>query len=283
MTELFEQFLQEREYLKNVTPATIKSYRCAWKAATRGLPELAEQLDAKVLEGCVLKMRQAGLSPVSVNTHLRSLNAFLRWLHGGGHTATSLVVPKLIAEQKILKTFTVEQIQRFQNHRPTSTSQHRVHTLACLLVDTGLRSNEALSLKRADVDLHNLLLRAMGKGRKERVVPISFELRKILFRWLQTHEHDYVFATRTGSAISYRNAVRDFGKLCRRLQIKDVRCSFHTLRHTFGLNYIKRGGDSFMLQRILGHSTLEMTRRYVNLQTADLSAVHHRLSILSRS
>ncbi len=58
------------------------------------------------------------------------------------------------------------------------------------------------------------------------------------------------------------------------------RRTLHATRHTFALNYIRNGRDVFRLQRILGHSTLDMTRRYVNLQTEDLQAVHDRLRCL---
>jgi integrase/recombinase XerD len=76
--------------------------------------------------------------------------------------------------------------------------------------------------------------------------------------------------------------LRHFKVLGTRLRISGVRFSFHTLRHTFAVNYIRNGGDMFRLQRVLGHSTLEMTRKYVNLQTSDLQAVHERLSLLAR-
>ena len=81
--------------------------------------------------------------------------------------------------------------------------------------------------------------------------------------------------------LTRRNLLRDLKHLGRDLGIAGVRFSFHTLRHTFAVNYIRKGGDVFRLQRILGHSTLEMTRRYVNLQTEDLQAVHNKLSLLS--
>ena len=92
----------------------------------------------------------------------------------------------------------------------------------------------------------------------------------------------FVFPSHRGLKLNQRNFLRDFKLWGTRLLITGVRFSFHTLRHTFAVNYIRNGGDVFRLQRILGHSTLEMTRRYVNLQTSDLQAVHSKLSLLSR-
>jgi integrase/recombinase XerD len=127
-----------------------------------------------------------------------------------------------------------------------------------------------------------MLLTVRGKGDKHRVVPMSFELRRMLFRHLDKHNFISVFCSSKGSPLSQRNALRDMKIVTGHLGITGVRCSFHTLRHTFALNYIRNGGDVFRLQRILGHTTLEMTRRYVNLQTEDLQAVHNKLSMLTR-
>jgi integrase len=69
--------------------------------------------------------------------------------------------------------------------KPKRFDQWRLHTLIALLLDTGVRIEEALSLNRGDVDLDNLLVTVFGKGRKERRVPFSFELRKVLFRYEQ--------------------------------------------------------------------------------------------------
>ncbi len=140
-------------------------------------------------------------------------------------------------------------------------------------------------MTRRDVDLDNLLLRVWGKGGKQRLVPMSVEMRRLLWRWLrkgQEAPEAFVFPSRQGFKLNQRNLLRDFKLFGIRLQITGVRFSFHTLRHTFAVNYIRNGGDVFRLQRILGHTTLEMTRRYVNLQTSDLQAVHSKLSLLSR-
>ena len=67
---------------------------------------------------------------------------------------------------------------------------------------------------------------------------------------------------------------------CDRLGFQPPARTLHAFRHTFAVNYIRRGGSVFHLQKVLGHSTLEMTRRYANLVTADLQAVHEKVSLL---
>jgi len=174
----------------------------------------------------------------------------------------------------------VQRIVKFQS-RPIE-SERRAHALACLILDTGMRINETLSMMREDVDIDNRLLRLRGKGGKQRLVPVSFEGRKVLWKWMRGRSEPLVFATRAGTKPIQRNLLREFKILGSRLGIVGVRFSFHTLRQTFAVNYIRNGGDVFRLQRMLGHSTLEMTRGYVNLQTEDLSSVHDRLSVVGK-
>jgi integrase/recombinase XerD len=90
-----------------------------------------------------------------------------------------------------------------------------------------------------------------------------------------------LFATRDGNKLGRRVVLRDFKILCRRLGFDPPPRALHALCHTFATNYIRRGGSQFMLMKILGHTTLEMTKKYVNFQTEDLQAVHNGLSLLS--
>jgi len=278
MENLPEQFIRERIYCKNVSPATVVWYRQSFRAfdgATESKTAIRDR---------IVKLRGSGLSAISVNTYLRAINAFLRWTYSEGYVSELIHIPKLKEEQKVLATLTPEHIQRIIGFRPRGGYEQRMYTLALALLDTGLRIDEALSLKRSDVDLDNLLLRVYGKGAKERLVPMSVEMRKLMWRWLRNEQgpaERFVFASRSGSKLGQRNVLRDFKQFGIRLHITGVRFSFHTLRHTFAVNYVRNGGDVFRLQRILGHSTLEMTRRYVNLQTSDLQAVHSKLSLLS--
>jgi integrase/recombinase XerD len=282
MQTLFENFVRERRYLKNVTPRTEAWYRYSWKTIGGEPPAEAGVPPPKAYWlGRIAILRDRRVSAVAVNTVTRAVNAFLHWGYAEGHLKELVRIPRLKEEQNIIATLTPAHVDLLLRWKPKSFSAHRAHTFAALLLDSGMRANEALTLRREAVDFDNLLIRVKGKGQKERVVPMSLELRRILYRWLGKHDFDLLFPTRNGTKQTQRNALRDFKLMGKRLGIAGVRFSFHTMRHTFAVNYIRNGGDVFRLQRILGHATLEMTRRYVNLQTQDLQAVHDKLSLLS--
>jgi integrase/recombinase XerD len=191
-----------------------------------------------------------------------------------------LKVPQLKEEQRILPVFSPEQIKKLVTWKPRGLCPSRLHVLVLLLLDVGCRIGEAFELRWADVDFDNLLLKLHGKGAKDWLVPSSFELRRHLWRWKQINHSDLVFATQ-GRRMAHRNTLRDVRDLCEDLGIVAPARLLHSFRHTFAVNYIRRGGSVFHLQKVLGHSTLEMTRRCANLVTADLSAVHEKLSLLT--
>ena len=285
MEHFYSEFTREKQYLQNVSPATVDGYQWAWKAFEPVLAGRASVTKADIASH-VAELHGRGLSPVTINTYLRSLNTFFRWMHTEGHSDVPLPIPRLKEPEKVCEQFSDEQVRRLVRFSPRSAAERRIHTLACLILDTGLRIDEVLSAERADIDLDSLLLKVChGKGSKERVVPFSLPLRKLLFRYLKQHnpQHgDLLFFAGVGQKINQRNALRAFKGLCKRLRVTGVRCSFHTLRHTFATAYLRNGGDPFRLQRVLGHTKLEMTRRYVNLQTEDLQAVHHQCSVVAQ-
>ncbi len=272
-----EQFTLERKYLKNVTPRTLAWYAYSFKAFEGAIGSKAEIVTR------ISELRNRGVKPISINCYLRCINAYFRWLHQE-HNREMPKIPRLKEEQKILATLTPEHVNRLLQFRPKGRNLMRAHTLTLLLLDTGLRVSEALGLNWDHVDLDNLVLRVLGKGGKHRVVPISFEGRKLLYRWRQQiGKSEWVFPTLSGIVTRQRNVGRDMTLLGERVGITGVRFSPHTMRHTFAVSYLRAGGNVLYLQRILGHSSLEMTNRYTrSLGIEDLQAVHSRLSLLSR-
>ena len=185
---------------------------------------------------------------------------------------------------EVLPTFTEQQIRLLVAWKPKGKYQRRLHLFVLFLLDTGCRISEALGLRVSEIDFDNLLVTLDGKGRKQRVVPFSFELRKALFRYCtdcNRKPESLLFANCTETLLGRRNILRDVKLLCPKLGFKPPARTLHAFRHTFAVNYLRWGGSVFHLQKVLGHSSLEMTRRYANLVTADLQAVHERVSLLS--
>jgi integrase/recombinase XerD len=277
----FDEFIRSRQFLKNVTPRTVDWYGCSFSAFQRFHP--AHDCSKQSLAEFVIALRESGVSPLSCNTYCRAINAYLRWLHEEGYASDLLRITPLKTERKILATFSRPQVDAFLLFRPKNFSGFRLHSLAALLLDTGVRIDEALGLQRDQLDLENLLVKVKGKGEKHRVVPMSFELRKVLYRWLARHEFSLVFPTMQGRRLVQRNLLRDLKLVGKKLGMTGVRVSFHTFRHTFAVNYLRAGGNLFYLSKILGHSSVTTTERYLqSLGVDDLQAVHDRLSLLSK-
>jgi integrase/recombinase XerD len=283
MQELIEQFVKEKRFLKNVTPKTVRFYYQSLKTFSHAAGCLTpSEFNKGVLNECVVKMRESGLSPISCNTYISGINSFLTWLYENEYTKEHLKIRELRTERKILQTFNDEHIRAILMFKPKGFYEWRLYALLCLLIDTGVRIEEALTLTRSKVDFENLLLTVNGKGNKDRTIPMSLELRKGLYRWSNKHPHQLMFPTRQGARLGYHNVLRDFKNLGKRLGIEGVRVSPHTLRHTFAKNYVKSGGNLFYLMKALGHTTLAMSKRYVDLDSEDLKEMHTKTSIMSR-
>ena len=265
------QFIQERKYLKNVSPKTLAWYRNAF-AAFDGC-ETVEAINGRIIE-----LRSRGVAAISVNSWLGCMNAYFRW------RGDAIAIPKLKQEQKVLSTLTPEQVRRLIGFKPSGINETRVHMVALLVLDGGYRISEVLQLPTEHCDFDNLMVKVRGKGNKHRLVPMSITMRKVLYRYASRRaQGQLIFGTRNNSPVSVRNFERDLKVVGHRLGIEGVRFSPHTLRHTFAVSYLRNGGNLFYLSKILGHSTIKTTERYLqSLQVTDFQAVHDKLSPLTR-
>jgi integrase/recombinase XerD len=185
LAALFDQFLKERRFLKNVTEATLVWYRVAFTNYTSLVATDVALPTKATLQQFVVALRERGIKPVTCNTYLGAMNAFCAWLHEEGHTRERVKLAKLRVERRLLTLLTDAQMRAVIGYKPKTLRQARVHLAALLILDTGLRVSEALHLRNGDIDFDNLILKVFGKGQKERLVPFSPELRWRLFRYQQ--------------------------------------------------------------------------------------------------
>jgi integrase/recombinase XerD len=289
MQPRFEQFIRERQILHSVTAATVEWYQRCLKWLPSETPTQAD------LKDVVMHLREHNLTEVGCNTVIRCVNAYLHWAAQSaeasgaerkcGAGCTHPHIARLREPKQVMPTFNESQIKKLVAWKPKSTANRRLHLVILTMLDTGCRISEALTLRVAEIDFDNMLLKLDGKGRKQRLVPISGELRKALYRRIaESHlePHDLVFATCTGTLWNRRNVLRGVKRVCRSMGFEPPARTVHAFRHTFAVNYLRRGGSVFHLQKTLGHTTLEMSRRYSNLDTSDLQAAHQRISLLAR-
>jgi integrase/recombinase XerD len=282
---LYDRFFQERRYLKNITAKTVLFYGQSWAAWRPFLENVKteQELAAAVKNGTMAMMKEGRLSPTSINDYGRTIHAFLNWLHQEGCVSARYHVSKLKCEQKVIPVFPTEAVERIVRYHPEGEVEARTHALCCFILDNGARIDEATSLRVEDINFGDMLITInKGKGRKQRVVPMTQEFRKILYKYVQNLASGYVFHTTQHSKLDYNNALRDLKGLFRRLKLVVPQSSWHVFRHTFATSYIRNGGDVTRLQRILGHSELLTTMRYIHLQTEDLQVVHDQYSALAR-
>jgi integrase/recombinase XerC/integrase/recombinase XerD len=228
------------------------------------------------------------LSPQSVANHVRVLKAFATWLWEEGYTQENLLsrmsLPKV--PRKMIEVLSNEEIDRLLASIDLSLAAgSRDLALITLMLDTGLRLAELIALRVDDVYFEDQWLKVMGKGQKERFVPFGGRAAQVLLRYVHHGRYDpfgrpEFFLTSDGEAVSENTIKMLFVRLRRRSGIR--RLHPHLLRHTFATSYLVAGGDVFTLQAILGHTTLEMTRRYVSLASSQVNIQHRRFSPMDR-
>jgi integrase/recombinase XerD len=280
----FSEFIRERQFLSNVSASTLEWYKHSFKWLDTDAPTQED------LKAAVLKMRAKGLRATGCNSAIRAINAYVHWANAGpdvkcGPACKHPRIAQLKEPQNVLPTFTDKQIRSLVDWKPKGRIERRLHLILLFLFDTGARIGEVLKLRVADINLDDLLIMLDGKGSKQRVVPISFELRKAIHRYITEFNRkpeSLLFATSAETALHRRNVLRYVKRLCLSLGFNPPARTLHATRHTFATGYLRRGGNVFSLQRVMGHSDLETTKRYAHMTTADLQAVHERVSLLSR-
>jgi integrase/recombinase XerD len=271
----FTEFLREKQYLQNVSSNTLRWY----KHALKWLP--CESPDERQLKLMVISMREAGLKATGCNAALRAINAYLHWHGGSGKCSSSCKHPRvqqLREEQLVMPTFSTEQVKLLVNYKPKTDFERRLHLLVLVLFDTGCRISEALGIRSSDIDLDNLLITLHGKGRKDRKVPMSFELRKALVKY---NKKGQLFVASTGKVWSRLGALKSVKLHCQKLGFEPPPRTLHSFRHTAALHFVRTGTSSFHLMKMLGHTTINMSLKYVNLSVNDLQEGHERRSLLN--
>lgn len=168
--------------------------------------------------------------------------------------------------------------KRMSDHAVPYAERNRAIIL--LDVDTGIRNDELCKARLRDLDRRNQRLHIFGKGAHERDVPFSSRTHQALWRYLNLRPNanmgEPLFLVETGRAFNRHRLLDLMQTIGARAGVSDV--TIHRFRHTFAIEYLRNGGDPYTLQRMLGHSTLDMVKRYLAIAQMDIENAHRRAS-----
>ncbi|MFC1974417.1 tyrosine-type recombinase/integrase [Chloroflexota bacterium] len=156
-----------------------------------------------------------------------------------------------------------------------------------ILLDTGLRASEAAGITMSNLNLTDGYIKVMGKGSKERVVPIGKYIQMTLWTYFDkvrpepiSLDYNNLFLTRGGKPITVNTIKLIFSRLVKNSSVEKLHA--HLCRHTFAINYLLNGGDIFSLKEILGHTTLAMVNHYLHFTSSQITDQHHKYSPMDK-
>lgn len=271
--------------LKNLTEQTLKYYEEDLSYFRSKISvKYADEITQEVFEAFLLQELDAGKKVTSLNSRIRGLRVFFNFCVEREYMKPISV--KLMKEEETIKeTYTDAELLRLLK-RPESNSWVEWRTWAAVnyLVATGNRASTVINIKISDVDFDEMTIRLVKvKNRRQQLIPLSPALKEILTDYLKTWEHtpgDYLFPSYEGNQLN----LRSFQGSIRRYNISRgvTKTSVHLFRHTFAKNFILAGGGMVQLQALLGHSTMDMTRHYVNIYGTDLKRNFELLNPLDK-
>ncbi|MBL9078810.1 MAG: tyrosine recombinase [Planctomycetes bacterium] len=228
-------------------------------------------------------------APASVARAAAAIRGFYRFLHAEGladeDTAEGLLGPKL--ERKLPKALSRRAVERLLADDADEPLAVRDQALLQVLYATGCRVGELITLRTTSLVAEHRLLRAFGKGNKERLVPISdtalrcvqrylTEVRPLLRARATQDPGDVLFLSRTGRPLDRVRVFQVVRAACTRAGLS-VACSPHALRHSFATHLVAGGADLRSVQEMLGHASLQTTQVYTHVDHERLRAVHDQL------
>ncbi len=230
------------------------------------------------------------LSSRTIQGHIRTLKAFSTWVFEEGYTSENVLrdmkLPKAAAT--IIEPLSKEEIARIFSSIDVKTSiGMRDHTILAIFLDTGLRASELANIRMDHISLETGLIKVMGKGSRERIVPIGKFVQLTLLEYIKRirpglghTDTDYLFLSSGGKPLSVNTVKLLFQRLKRSTGISKLHA--HLCRHTFAINYLMNGGDIFSLKEILGHRSLDMVNHYLHFTSHQIAIQHHKFSPMDR-
>lgn len=286
LEEWIKSFLSYIKDQKHYSSHTATSYAADLQALQKFLSQKgSDTLDRSTINDFLAYLKQKDYSNRSIARKISALKSFLKYLGRTGQlTETSrltLMAPRF--EQK-LPAFLQEKQMEDVMFLPTTKAGlgYRDRAILELFYSSGLRLSELASLNLDSINQNDGTVKVLGKGNKERIVPVGEMALEAIDTYLEKErdrltsgKHNYLFVNKNGSPITPRSIARIVKWYLQKVS-EGAKVSPHTIRHTFATHLLNRGADLRAIQEMLGHSSLSTTQKYTHLDIAHLRKVYDK-------
>ncbi len=281
LNQAIAQFLGRLAQEASLGPATQQAYQRDLKAfehwcEKQSLLEIKD-IDTHAIRGFAASEHRRGLSPRSIQRRLSGIRRFFKTLRQQGRLKADptegVKAPKV--RRKLPETLDIDQVLALLNIPTDTPIAVRDRAMLELFYASGLRVSELTALKWRDLDVAEGLVKVLGKGQKERLVPVGRHALSALTAWHKEQPvgTEYVFTNPKGRQLSVRALQKRVAHWSQH-QGLDQRVHPHQLRHSFASHILQSSGDLRAVQELLGHANLSTTQIYTHLDYQHLAKIY---------
>lgn len=273
--EVFPRFV-DAQMAKGVSDKTVLTYNRHFHSLGYHLDMTMtfDELTKEALDSMLVSLRKSGVSPNTISSYARVFRTFLKWCRAEGYTDLSL--PNIPDKETVKGSYTDEELIALLKKPPKDCDfcEYRNWVIVNFLINSGCRAATIRNIQNRDVSLPDkrVIYRHTKTG-KLQSVPLCSQMAKILSEYMGIRggaPEDYLFCTIYGEMMSENALSCAIKKYNHKRGVS--RTSIHLFRHTFARKFlVDCGGDALILQKLLGHSTLAMTKHYCAIYDTDIS------------
>ena len=294
MTRITEKTFKDgcEDYLldckaRNLREGTLKHYTDVMKQLYKYIPEDTPitDMNADTFKQFIIEMRERpDINSQSLNTYSRDLKTLMYFFMRQEYIPTvKLNVPKV--DKTPIETYSDSELQRLlkkPNLKQCSFTEYKMWVVTNFLLSTGVRQKSLLNIKIRDLDFDSEFINITHtKNRKALIIPMNSDIKKILQEYLRHRGgelDDYLFCNIFGKQLAKSTMIHTLLEYNRARGVE--RAGTHRYRHTFAKKWVLMNGNLVTLQKILGHSSLQMTQNYINLLVSDMKKDVEEFNIL---
>jgi integrase/recombinase XerC len=293
INEILPEFLDYLKFEKRYSPHTLISYSTdvnqliGYCLSTYNGQQIDLIITSVFIRSWLVSLKDAGLAPRSINRKIAALQSFFQYLRKKNFIkANPVTTIKMLKTEKRLPSFLKEEqaeeivFKEREEDDLDDWSNKTKKMIVLILYNTGLRVSELVNIQENQVDIHLKQLKVLGKGNKERLIPLKEELIQALSnyrdekrKYFEQYDHIFLLVNQHGRKLNTQYAYRAVKAQMEPLRNVSKK-SPHVLRHTFATHLMNNGAELNAVKDLLGHSSLAATQVYTHTTIEQLKKVH---------